>query len=259
MTTRVSVTPVVLTFNEAPNIGRTLDSLGWASRVVVLDSGSTDDTERIARQHPNVEWHTRPFDRHDAQWAFAVGCASAGDGYVLALDADHQVPPDFVAELETSFLPGGYAGAVAGFEYRLLGRSIGRALYPPKVVLFKPGALIIKQPGHTQEFSLAGAQYQFRSRLVHDDRKPIDRFAASQARYVQLEAERLLARRDLRWSDRLRLTGLMPLIAAPVAFLRAGGPFGGAAAARYAYERATFECLLAIALMTAKLGARERR
>jgi glycosyltransferase involved in cell wall biosynthesis len=43
------VTPLVLTYNEERNIRRTLESLRWAERVVVLDSSSTDVTESVAR------------------------------------------------------------------------------------------------------------------------------------------------------------------------------------------------------------------
>ena len=56
------ITPIVLTYNEAPNIRRTLDSLRWAERVVVVDSGSKDGTEEIAKSFSNVVWYVRNFD-----------------------------------------------------------------------------------------------------------------------------------------------------------------------------------------------------
>src|SRR5713226_37901 len=52
------ITPVVLTFDEEANLRRNLDSLQWAERVVILDSGSTDATEAIAHSYANVTWHT---------------------------------------------------------------------------------------------------------------------------------------------------------------------------------------------------------
>ena len=43
------VTVLVLTFNEAPNIQRTLEKLSWAKEIVVVDSFSTDETLHIAQ------------------------------------------------------------------------------------------------------------------------------------------------------------------------------------------------------------------
>src|SRR5712692_9909832 len=66
------ITPVVLTLNEEANLRRNLDSLHWADRVAIVDSGSTDQTEAIARSYPNVTWHTQRFDSFRAQWEYAI-------------------------------------------------------------------------------------------------------------------------------------------------------------------------------------------
>src|SRR5262245_59510618 len=104
------VTPLVLTYNEEPNIARTLDSLQWASRVVVLDSGSTDQTESIARSYANVSWIVRKFDNHRAQWEYGILETNIATTFVLALDADMQVPANLLLEIEEQFLPGNFAG-----------------------------------------------------------------------------------------------------------------------------------------------------
>ncbi|MDR1988979.1 MAG: glycosyltransferase [Acidobacteriaceae bacterium] len=238
------VTPVVLTFNEQPNIARCLDSLRWAQRVVVLDSGSTDETESIARAYPNVSWYTRAFDRHGAQWEFAIRSTGITTQYVLALDADYSVSTPFLEELEQRFLPGQFAGGIAGFDYRLLGRSLLGSIYPAKPVLFAPAQLTIAQPGHTQEMHVDGAMYRFTNRLILEDRKSPDRFVRSQIEYARLERDRLRRGTNLRWQDHVRRLGLMPLIAGFAGYVRAGGPLRGKAALRYACERTLFECLL---------------
>lgn len=245
------ITPVVLTYNEAPNLARGLRSLTWADRVVVVDSGSNDDTESIARSFPNVSWFVRPFDTHARQWSYAIHDTGVTTPYVLALDADYAVTAAFVQECERRFLPGGFDGAMAGFEYRVLGRALMGSVYPAKPVLFRPQALHIEQPGHTQEMRVDGRLYTFEARLIHDDRKPVERFTSSQLAYARLEDERL-ARGGRRWQDRVRATGLMPLVAGAAAYVRAGGPLRGRAALRYAYERVLFECLLAMRIMERK-------
>src|SRR5271156_456339 len=55
------VTPLIITHDEAHNIRRTLDKLVWARRIVVIDSGSTDDTLRLAQSYPQVEVVRHPF------------------------------------------------------------------------------------------------------------------------------------------------------------------------------------------------------
>ena len=66
------VTPVLLTFNEEINLQRTLEKLSWANDIVIVDSMSTDDTPRIARNHPKVRFFQRAFDNHSAQWNYAA-------------------------------------------------------------------------------------------------------------------------------------------------------------------------------------------
>ena len=57
------ITPLVITYNEAPNIARTFDRLIWARRIVVIDSGSTDETLEIIRSYPQAEAISETFRR----------------------------------------------------------------------------------------------------------------------------------------------------------------------------------------------------
>jgi glycosyltransferase involved in cell wall biosynthesis len=43
------ITPLILTYNEEPNIDRTLQQLRWAKEIIVIDSYSTDRTLDILK------------------------------------------------------------------------------------------------------------------------------------------------------------------------------------------------------------------
>jgi len=258
MVASLPITPVVLTYNEEPNIRRTLDSLVWAERVVVVDSGSTDATEVIAKSFPNVDWYARTFDSFKGQCDYAIYHTGIATKYVLALDADMAVSGDLLTEIEDNFSAGSFDGGLLKFDFRLVGRSLAGSLYPAQVRLFRRDRVRVLQTGHGHKFSVDGALYRFKQSLIHDDRKPLERWVASQLSYSALEARRIAARESYQFRDRVRELGVMPVIAGALAYIRAGGPFRGAAAVRYAYERAAYESLLVIRLMSAKLEANQK-
>ncbi len=81
---RLSV--VVITLNEAERIGTCLESVrSVADEIVVVDSFSSDETEKICRQH-GARFVQRKFDGYGPQKRYAVSLAS--NDWVLNLDAD---------------------------------------------------------------------------------------------------------------------------------------------------------------------------
>ncbi len=84
---RLSV--AVITFNEAARIADCLKSVAFADEIVVVDSGSRDDTPAIARQHGAEVFH-QPFLGFGAQKQAAVN--RCRHDWVLLLDADEQLP-----------------------------------------------------------------------------------------------------------------------------------------------------------------------
>ncbi len=91
---RVSV--IVITRNETRNIGAALESVRWADDIVVVDSGSTDDTVAIARRYTD-RVVTHPWEGYGAQKNYAAGLAA--HDWVFALDADERVTPALAQEL----------------------------------------------------------------------------------------------------------------------------------------------------------------
>ena len=92
---------VILTHNEAINIERCLASVAWSDDVLLIDSGSTDGTPKLAEQLGARVMH-RPFDNFADQRNFALEKGQLKHELVLHLDADEVVSPELKNEMHHS-------------------------------------------------------------------------------------------------------------------------------------------------------------
>src|SRR5260221_13295920 len=93
------ITPIILTYNEAPNIGRTLERVAWARDIVVVDSFSDDETLEIVSSFSQARVFQRRFDNFAAQWNFALKETGIATERVLVMDADFVLTPALIVEL----------------------------------------------------------------------------------------------------------------------------------------------------------------
>jgi hypothetical protein len=247
------ITPFVLTLDEEPNIGRVLDALGWARRVLVVDSGSVDRTVEIARSHSNVEVRTRRFDSFAAQSDYALGAIETP--WAMALDADYLVPSALVEEIAALPEETAESGFFAPFEYVILGRTLRGSLYPPRQVLFRTALAAFEQDGHAHRVRVAGPSGLLRTPILHDDRKSLRRWLRNQVVYAEREAAKLAASplRELGWPDRLRATMVLgpPAVTLYCLFAR-GLVLDGRAGLYYTAQRAIAEGILSLKLLEAR-------
>lgn len=245
------ITPVILTYNEAPNIERTLAQLGWARDIAVVDSFSTDETLDLIARTPKVRVFQREFDCHENQWNFALSETGIASEWVLALDADYILTPELVEELKSLTPSASVAGYRARFIYCIEGRRLRGSAYPPVTVLYRHKGAAYQQDGHTQRVRLQGDIAELHSPLLHDDRKSFDHWRRAQRRYTKLEASKLsLSKwRDLGWPDRARKLRVVAPFAMPLYCLFAkGGILDGRAGLQYAYQRMLAELMLSRSL-----------
>lgn len=252
---RDQITPLILTYNEATNIRRTLGKLLWAQRIVVIDSGSTDGTVEILQGYPQVELIHRPFIDAASQCNF--GLTQVASPWVLSLDADYELSDQLIREFSSLAPRDSVAGYRARFVYRIYGRPLRGSLYPPRTVLHRKDEASYRQAGHTQRVVLDGEVLPLDGVIYHDDRKPLARWLTSQQRYARDEAEYLLGcpPSELRRSDKIRLMGWP----APIAvFLHAlfikGCLFDGWPGWYYALQRIVAEAMLALEIMDHQWG-----
>lgn len=161
-----SLSVIIITRNEAANIRACLESVAWADEIIVVDSGSDDDTVDICREFtPHVYVHDWP--GFGAQKNRALGYATAD--WVLALDADERVTPELQADIETAI----HEGRADGFEIPRLSSFCGRFMrhsgwYPDYVArLFRRGSARFSDDLVHERVLVDGSTAQLDGMLLH--------------------------------------------------------------------------------------------
>lgn len=246
------ITPLILTYNEEPNIGRTLEGLSWANRIVAIDSFSTDGTLDLLAANPRVEVVQRTFDTHASQWN--AGLNLIDDGWVLSLDADYVVTPALKAEF-VSALAFAQDHDINGFSipflYCVFGKPLRGTVLPPRIALFRRRCAHYVDDGHTQVLRLSGRCSVMRNSILHDDRKSLDRWIWAQRRYLRLEVNKLLSTSPslLSLSDRIRSQSMLaPVAIFLLCLLWHRGILDGWRGWFYAFQRMYVEILLYLML-----------
>jgi glycosyltransferase involved in cell wall biosynthesis len=245
---RVEITPIILTFNEQMNIRRTLSKLNWASEVLVVDSFSTDQTLDICAEFCNVRLVQNHFKDPADQCNFAL-TQDIKTEWVLSMDADYVLSDALVTELQ-DFYPTEYVnGFRLHFNYLINGKQVRGSLYPPRVSLYRKQFAHYQQDGHTQRVEVTGTIGDLDARAGHDDRKSFKRWLASQKRYAKQEAVKLQETPwgELSVQDKLRRSGLAPLVILPYMLINQRSILDGMAGLKYTSQRLIAECYLQLA------------
>jgi glycosyltransferase involved in cell wall biosynthesis len=135
------VSILILTLNEAPNIGACLESVSGFDDVTVLDSLSADGTQEIARQ-AGARVVERPFDNWAAHQNWAMENVPFRHAWVFYLDADERMTPELREEvLSIAREPATREAAFyCGRRNWFMGTWIRHAM-PPGMIMrfFRPG------------------------------------------------------------------------------------------------------------------------
>ncbi|MEO1558896.1 MAG: glycosyltransferase family 2 protein, partial [Cyanobacteria bacterium J06632_19] len=198
------ITPLILTFNEASNIGRTLARLYWAKRIIIIDSYSSDNTLDIVKTIPQVEVFQRKFDTHATQWNY--GLEQVRSEWVLSLDADYIITNELVSEIKTLIVDDEINGYFVKFKYSIFGKPLRSTILPPRQVLFRRDKAIYIDDGHTQLLQVKGKSEMLCSYIYHDDHKSLSRWLWAQDRYMIIEVKKLVQtpQSELSLSDKIR-------------------------------------------------------
>lgn len=95
------ITFIILTKNEEVNIVDCINSIkGFAKRIVVVDSGSTDKTVELARGL-GADVYVHPFENYARQFNWGIDNTNITTKWTFRLDADERLTPALCEELST--------------------------------------------------------------------------------------------------------------------------------------------------------------
>lgn len=247
------IVPLILTYDEAPNLDRTLQKLKWATEIIVIDSYSEDATLDILQCYPQVKIFQRQFDTHANQWNFGLQQICAG--WVLSLDADYVLTDALIAEMQSLSPMPNIDGYFINLQICVFGKPLRCSILPPRQALFRSDRAHYIDDGHTQLLQVKGRSGSLCAPIYHDDRKPLSRWLWAQDRYMIIETKKLTNTPidQLSWSDRLRTQTLIaPFVMLLYCLILKGGIFDGWRGWYYAFQRMLAEILLAIRLIEAR-------
>lgn len=94
----IRISALIICQNSEKTIQRTLDSLKRFAQVVVIDGGSTDQTQNICSQYQNVKFITNPWPGFTAQRNLSL--MHADYPWCFMIDSDEAMTPELIDEIE---------------------------------------------------------------------------------------------------------------------------------------------------------------
>lgn len=181
----ISVT--IITLNEEKNIGKCLESLkGLNAQIVIVDSGSKDNTLQIAKNYA-AEIFTRPFDDFASQKNYAL--SKCKNEWVFSVDPDEIISEGLIKEIHEALQAKKYDGYLIGRRNFILGKEIKYSRWSPDqhIWLWKKDSGFWQGKVH-EEVIIKGNIGELKNKKIHYQTPTVSEFLNSNNLYSTLEA-----------------------------------------------------------------------
>jgi len=181
---------IIITKNESAHIGPCLQSVLWADEIIVLDSGSEDDTVEICKQYTDslfiTDWpgfgiqKQRALDKAQGDW-------------ILSIDADEVVTTELRIEIEKALQQEQFNGYEIPRLSSYCGKQIRHGGWWPDYVLrlFRRNAGYFTESVVHERIVVQGEIGKLTSPLLHDAFVNLDEVLRKVNCYSSLGAEML--------------------------------------------------------------------
>jgi glycosyltransferase involved in cell wall biosynthesis len=183
---------ITLTRNEEANIADCLDSVRWADERIVVDSGSTDNTVSIARDHHatvlRIAWEGYGRTKN-------IALQQTVGEWILWLDADERVTPELAEEIKAVLRSNDvrFSGYCVARRAYFLGRWIRHCgWYPSPVIrLFRRGKGRFSEQLVHEGLLIDGRVGRLNNDLIHLTDPNLEHYFEKFNRYTTLSAEEM--------------------------------------------------------------------
>lgn len=175
MSGKVSISVIILTYNEEANIEYALKSVsGWASEIFIVDSYSVDGTLEIAKGYTDrIYQHT--WEGFAGQRNWAIDNLPIRNMWILFLDADEMLSNELKREIEALF-ENGFSSDISAFTigYRIIfmGKWLKHGASDiPQITLVASGQVRWLLQGEREPCEVKGKVRDLKGKIWHDDRR----------------------------------------------------------------------------------------
>lgn len=192
----MSLTSIILTFNEEIHLARCIESLrDISNRIVVVDSGSTDRTVEIAESFDALVL-THPFRNQAEQFNWGLDNAPIETEWVLRLDADEYLTPEARAEIPKRIRHASPRtdGFTLNRQIHFQGRWIRHGgIYPKKILrLFRFGRGRSEQRWMDEHIIVDGDVEEIDADFIDDNKRSLSWWTEKHNKYSSREVVDIL-------------------------------------------------------------------
>ncbi len=241
----LNLTIAIPVLNEEKNLSGCLEAIGknFCSQVVIIDSGSTDDTRQIAEKYGAafVEFKWNGHFPKKRNW-FLRNHPPVTE-WVLFLDADEYLTPAFKMEMQQVLPTTFFEGFWLNYSIYFMGKKLKGGYPLQKLALFKVGAGEYEKIDEDQWSRLdmevhehpvlSGPFGKIKSKIDHQDFRGVSHYMAKHNEYAAWEAARFLATNQMshrsQWTfkQKLKYKLMTSVLVGPVYFFGSFFLLGG--------------------------------
>jgi len=187
----MSLVAIILTMNEAIHVVACIQSVAWADRVLVYDSGSTDDTVPLART-VGADVIVHPFIHYADQRESAL--RAVVEDWVFFIDADERSSPAQGVEIRARIAEPGIDGGWVPRDNYIMGKLTRGAGWSPDYqlrVLRRAHAHYDMAREVHELVILDGTAIYLQTPLIHYNYRDLAHFLQKQEKYTDLAAHQM--------------------------------------------------------------------